>query len=93
MRNFQCCLNLWTFFVISTGPLFLVFDPDPKMAGHHWPIGADSEFAQLELFLPAFQHTRVNETKVWDAAVFLTVIIHGLLDLDAQRSARVVVEP
>ena len=78
---------------IYTLSCFLVFDPDPEMAGHDRAVWADDHFSKFHLPLIGFQHAGVYEAKVRDAPKFFVVIFHCFLDLHAQGCAGVVVKP
>jgi hypothetical protein len=73
--------------------LLLVFDPDPKVTGHHRAVWADDKFAQLHLFLVRLQHAGMHKADIRDAPEFFVVMIERFLNLHAQRGARVVIEP
>lgn len=61
--------------------LFLIFNTDPKMAGHDGLVWAYGKPAEFKLLLASVQHAWVNKANVGDASKFFLVIIHCLLDL------------
>jgi len=73
--------------------LFLVFDADPKMTWHDGAVWADGKFSKFDLFFASIQHAGMYKANVRCAPEFLAVIIHCLLDFDAQCGMRVIVKP
>ena len=69
--------------ILELDELFLIFCADPEMTGHDRAIGADDEFAKLNLSLARIHHAGVYQAEVWVASEFFAVVVHRFLDLDA----------
>lgn len=73
------------------------FDADPQVTRQDRAIRADRDFAILWFvrfhLVVCGEHTGVDETQVWVAPIFMTVVVDRFVDFGRESGFRVIVEP